>query len=196
PRARRVRLRRLGRRRRGRRVGRARGGRPAAREHGRRPPLRGPPLRLRPRRRGGAPGPRQLGLPGAGRRALHGDGLRGRARRAAADRRLHRRDPARMRTRDIDADGIRLHYAEAGEGPAVVLLHGLSATHANWEYTIPEFADRWRVVAPDLPGHGRSAKPDAPYTIDFYAGVVRSLRRELRLPDANVLGNSPGGPIP
>jgi len=100
-----------------------------------------------------------------------------------------------MRTRDIDVDGIRLHYAEAGEGPAVVLLHGLSATHANWEYTIPEFADRWRVVAPDLPGHGRSAKPDAPYTIDFYAGVVRSLGRELGLREAIVVGNSLGGQI-
>ncbi len=100
-----------------------------------------------------------------------------------------------MRTGDIGVDGIRLHYAEAGEGPALVLLHGLSATHANWEFTMPAFADRWRVVAPDLPGHGRSAKPDAPYTIDFYAGVVRSLGRELGIREAVVVGNSLGGQI-
>jgi pimeloyl-ACP methyl ester carboxylesterase len=100
-----------------------------------------------------------------------------------------------MTTREIDVDGIRLNYSEAGDGPAVVLLHGLAATHANWEYTIPAFADRWRVIAPDLPGHGRSGKPDAPYTIDFYAGVVRSLGRELGIREAVVVGNSLGGQI-
>jgi pimeloyl-ACP methyl ester carboxylesterase len=100
-----------------------------------------------------------------------------------------------MTTRDITVDGIRLHLTEAGEGRALVLLHGLTATHANWELTIPAFADRWRVIAPDLPGHGRSAKPDAPYTVDFYAGVVRSLGRELGVPEAVVIGNSLGGQI-
>ena len=100
-----------------------------------------------------------------------------------------------MTTRDIDVDGIRLHVAEAGAGPALILLHGLTATHANWEHTIPAFADRWRVVAPDLPGHGRSAKPDAPYTVDFYAGVIRSLGRTLGIEEAVVVGNSLGGQI-
>jgi len=100
-----------------------------------------------------------------------------------------------MKTRELRVDGIRIHLTEAGDGPALVLLHGLSATHVNWERTIPAFADRWRVVAPDLPGHGRSDKPDAPYTIDFYAGVVRSLGRELGLKEAVVVGNSLGGQI-
>ena len=100
-----------------------------------------------------------------------------------------------MTTRDIIVDGIRIHVAEAGQGRALILLHGLSATHANWELTIPAFADRWRVIAPDLPGHGRSAKPDAPYTVDFYAGVVRSLGRELGISEAVVIGNSLGGQI-
>ncbi|HYR96995.1 MAG TPA: alpha/beta fold hydrolase [Candidatus Binatus sp.] len=100
-----------------------------------------------------------------------------------------------MKSREITVDGIRIHFAEAGEGPALVLLHGLSATHANWEFTIPAFADRWRVIAPDLPGHGRSAKPDAPYTIDFHAGMIRSLGRELGIPEAVVVGNSLGGQI-
>jgi 3-oxoadipate enol-lactonase len=100
-----------------------------------------------------------------------------------------------MTTREITVDGIRIHYADEGDGPALVLLHGLSATLANWTGTIPAFADRWRVVALDLPGHGRSGKPDAPYTVDFYAGVVRSLGRELRIPEAVVIGNSLGGQI-
>lgn len=98
-------------------------------------------------------------------------------------------------TRDIVVDGIRMHVADVGTGPAIVLLHGLTATHYNWQHTIPALADRFRVVAPDLPGHGRSAKPDAPYTLDFYAGVIRSLGRELGLEEAVVVGNSLGGRI-
>jgi len=100
-----------------------------------------------------------------------------------------------MRAHEVMVDGIRIHYAEAGTGPALVLLHGLSATHANWEYTVSAFADRWRVIAPDLPGHGRSGKPDAPYTIDFHAGMIRSLGRALGVDEAVVVGNSLGGQI-
>jgi pimeloyl-ACP methyl ester carboxylesterase len=97
--------------------------------------------------------------------------------------------------RDVLADGIRLRVLDAGSGPALLLLHGLSASHDIWEHVVDEFADRYRVVAPDLPGHGDSGKPDAPYTIDFYAGVVRSLARELSIDDAVVAGSSLGGKI-
>jgi len=100
-----------------------------------------------------------------------------------------------MIERDIEIDGIRIHFAEAGQGRGLILLHGLAATHANWERAIPAFADRWHVIAPDLPGHGKSAKPDAPYTIDFFAGVIRSLGHALGLNEAVVMGNSLGGQI-
>ncbi|HXJ36903.1 MAG TPA: alpha/beta fold hydrolase [Candidatus Eisenbacteria bacterium] len=99
------------------------------------------------------------------------------------------------RHRDVVADGVRLRVLEAGEGPPLLLLHGLSASHDIWEHVVDEFADRHRVVAPDLPGHGESAKPDAPYTIDFYAGVVRTLARELGIDRAIVGGSSLGGKI-
>jgi len=82
----------------------------------------------------------------------------------------------RGRLRDVVADGIRLRVLEAGEGPTLLLLHGLSASLDIWEHVVDALADRYRIVAPDLPGHGESAKPDAPYTIDFYAGVVRRSR--------------------
>jgi len=100
-----------------------------------------------------------------------------------------------MKRREITVDGLTIHYVEAGQGPALLLLHGLSATHANWDHTVPAFADRWRVIAPDLPGHGRSGKPDAPYTVDFHAGMLRSLGRELGIEEAVVVGNSLGGQI-
>lgn len=100
-----------------------------------------------------------------------------------------------IRTRQVVADGIRLNVAEAGRGPVLLLLHGLSASHAIWEHVIPAFADRWRVIAPDLPGHGTSEKPDAPYTIDFFAGVLRSLARALDVDEAVVVGSSLGGHV-
>ena len=99
------------------------------------------------------------------------------------------------RHHDVVADGIRLRVLEAGQGPALFLIHGLSASHDIWEHVVDEFADRYRVIAPDLPGHGESAKPDAPYTVDFYAGVLRSLARELGIDEAIVAGTSLGGKI-
>jgi pimeloyl-ACP methyl ester carboxylesterase len=101
----------------------------------------------------------------------------------------------RGRLHDVVADGIRLRVLEAGQGPALFLIHGLSASHDIWEHVVDEFADRFRVIAPDLPGHGESAKPDAPYTIDFYAGVMRTLARELGVDEAVVAGTSLGGKI-
>lgn len=100
-----------------------------------------------------------------------------------------------MTGRDVVVDGIPIQYVEAGDGPALFLLHGVSADHRVWERTIGAFANRWRVVAPDLPGHGASGKPDAPYTPDFYAGVLRSLGRELGIDEAVVVGNSLGGQV-
>jgi pimeloyl-ACP methyl ester carboxylesterase len=100
-----------------------------------------------------------------------------------------------IQRRTVAVDGLRLHVAEAGAGPALLLIHGLTASHAVWQPTIAEFAGDWRVIAPDLPGHGESDKPDAPYTIDFFAGVTRSLLRELDVHEAVVAGSSLGGQV-
>jgi len=100
-----------------------------------------------------------------------------------------------IRRRDLVVDGLRLNVAEAGRGPALLLVHGLTASHAVWLPTIEAFADRWHVIAPDLPGHGASAKPDAPYTVDFFAGMMRSLARALDVHDAVVAGSSLGGRV-
>jgi pimeloyl-ACP methyl ester carboxylesterase len=100
-----------------------------------------------------------------------------------------------LRRHDVVVDGLRLHVAEAGDGPALLLIHGLTASHAVWEPMLAAFADRWRVIALDLPGHGASDKPDAPYTVDFFAGMVRSLARELDVREAVVAGSSLGGQI-
>jgi pimeloyl-ACP methyl ester carboxylesterase len=100
-----------------------------------------------------------------------------------------------LRRHDVVVDGLRMHVTEAGDGPVLLLIHGLTASHAVWEPTLAAFGDRWRVIAPDLPGHGASDKPDAPYTVDFFAGMVRSLARELGVRDAVVAGSSLGGQV-
>jgi haloacetate dehalogenase len=55
-------------------------------------------------------------------------------------------------SRTIQANGIRQHYLEAGDGPAVVLLHGFPETSYAWRFQIPELAKKYRVIAPDLRG--------------------------------------------
>ncbi len=59
-----------------------------------------------------------------------------------------------LRLADLD-----LYYEDVGEGPPLVLLHGLGSSGRDWEFQVPHFRDRFRVVTPDLRGHGRSAKP-------------------------------------
>jgi pimeloyl-ACP methyl ester carboxylesterase len=98
-------------------------------------------------------------------------------------------------TRRIEVDGVTLQIREAGVGPALVLLHGLAASSANWSYTMPALATRWRVIAPDLPGHGRSEKPDAPYTLAYHAAIVRALCRRLDVGEAVLAGNALGAQV-
>lgn len=97
--------------------------------------------------------------------------------------------------RQIEVEGIRLDLLEGGQGDGLIFLHGLAASNAIWQGVLGSFAERWRVVAPDLPGHGRSEKPDVAYTMDFYARIVRELGRVLGLGTAVVVGNSMGGQV-
>src|SRR3979490_3064398 len=62
-------------------------------------------------------------------------------------------------SRTADVDGVRLQYLTAGKGPAVILLHGYAETSRMWRPLIPLLADRFTVIAPDLPGIGDSAIP-------------------------------------
>ena len=78
-----------------------------------------------------------------------------------------------------------------------MLLHGvgLDARHISWKHAIPHLADDRRVIAPDLPGHGDSDKPNIRYTTDYYVDVVSGLVEELDLDQPSVAGISMGGAI-
>ncbi len=83
----------------------------------------------------------------------------------------------------------------AGSGPAVVLVHGLAGSSETWIPTIDRLAETHRVIAPDLLGHGRSAKPRGDYSLGAYASFLRDLLVELDCPRATIVGHSFGGGI-
>ena len=91
--------------------------------------------------------------------------------------------------------GERYGYQRAGRGPLVVLLHGIAGTSATWDAVIPRLAEHYDVIAPDLLGHGESAKPHGDYSLGAYANVVRDLLEALGMGRATIVGHSLGGGI-
>ncbi|MET0796008.1 MAG: alpha/beta fold hydrolase, partial [Rhodococcus sp. (in: high G+C Gram-positive bacteria)] len=71
--------------------------------------------------------------------------------------------------------GYRRAFRIAGEGPAVLLLHGIGDNSSTWTEIIPHLAKKYTVIAPDLLGHGRSDKPRADYSVAAYANGMRDL---------------------
>jgi pimeloyl-ACP methyl ester carboxylesterase len=84
---------------------------------------------------------------------------------------------------------------DAGDGPAVVLLHGLGATNRSMLPILWNLARDHRVLAPDLPGFGASGKPVRSYHPAFYAAWLKSFLDEVGVKRASVVGNSLGGRI-
>jgi pimeloyl-ACP methyl ester carboxylesterase len=97
--------------------------------------------------------------------------------------------------REIVFRSARIRYLVAGAGPAVVLVHGLGGGAGNWRLIAPALAAGWRVIVPDLPGHGGSSALPAAPTLDPYAEAVHAvLEAEEALP-AVWVGHSLGSPI-
>jgi pimeloyl-ACP methyl ester carboxylesterase len=97
----------------------------------------------------------------------------------------------------IDLGGLRLHHLDAGprEAPALLLLPGIVATHRYWRDNVGALAERFRVLAPDLPGFGRSDKPDVPYTTAWFVEQVARFLDAKGVARAHFVGNSLGGQI-
>ena len=90
---------------------------------------------------------------------------------------------------------IELHYLEKGSGFPLILLHGLSDDARLWIPLLPYFSENYRTIALDLRGHGRSGKPDTPYSIQQFSTDLFELLRELDIARAHLLGLSLGGVI-
>jgi pimeloyl-ACP methyl ester carboxylesterase len=97
--------------------------------------------------------------------------------------------------RDIVLHGHRVFFRSAGSGPVVVLVHGITSTSATWANVLPYLAERFTVVAPDLLGHGESAKPRGDYSLGAYASGIRDLMLALGHDRATFVGHSLGGGV-
>ncbi len=86
-------------------------------------------------------------------------------------------------------------YRQAGNGPVVVLIHGITSDSSTWERVMPYLARRFTVVAPDLNGHGDSAKPKGDYSLGAHASSLRDLLLTLGHERATFVGHSLGGGI-
>ncbi|MBZ0271513.1 alpha/beta hydrolase [bacterium] len=86
-------------------------------------------------------------------------------------------------------------WGEMGEGDPLILLHGIQDTHRAFRRIAPLLARHFRVLMPDLPGHGYSGRPDAPYTLPWYANVIAAWMDAIGVPAAHICGHSYGGGI-
>jgi pimeloyl-ACP methyl ester carboxylesterase len=91
--------------------------------------------------------------------------------------------------------GHRVAYRQAGTGPVVVLIHGITSSSETWGRVAPYLSRRYTVIAPDLIGHGQSAKPKGDYSLGAYAGGLRDLLVALGHERATFVGHSLGGGV-
>jgi pimeloyl-ACP methyl ester carboxylesterase len=101
---------------------------------------------------------------------------------------------------DFDAWQIELHghrviYHIAGQGPPVVLIHGMLNSSRHWQAVALRLAERYTVIAPDLIGHGDSATPRGDYSLGAHATGIRDLLAVLDIERATVVGHSLGGGV-
>ncbi len=97
---------------------------------------------------------------------------------------------------------VRIHghdvgFRRAGEGnkERVLLIHGLAGSSKTWDDVIPTLAERYDVIAPDLLGHGESAKPTGDYSLGAFASGLRDLLAMLGVPSVTIVGHSFGGGV-
>ncbi|MFB6272428.1 MAG: alpha/beta fold hydrolase [Salinibacter sp.] len=94
-----------------------------------------------------------------------------------------------------EVDGTRLYWSERGDGPPLLLVHGLGSSGRDWAAQVDYFAKHYRVLRIDLRGHGRSERGDGPYSIaQFARDVAVFLRRRAAAP-VHVMGLSMGGMV-
>ena len=95
----------------------------------------------------------------------------------------------------IDIHGDRIAVRDEGKGEALLLIHGMAGSSQTWRAILPLLAKKYRVIAPDLLGHGQSSKPRTDYSLGAFAVGLRDLLDELKVESATVVGHSLGGGI-
>jgi pimeloyl-ACP methyl ester carboxylesterase len=100
-----------------------------------------------------------------------------------------------MTARTVTLHGHELAYLDSGDGPAVLFIHGLLGSHRNWTHLVDTLDADHRVLAPDLFGHGASAKPMGDYSLGAHAATLRDLLDHLGVDRVTLVGHSLGGGI-
>src|SRR5256885_12357545 len=95
----------------------------------------------------------------------------------------------------IELHGHPVSYRMGGSGPALVLIHGITSSSQSFARVLPKLAEHHTVIAPDLLGHGASAKPRGDYSLGAYASGIRDLLAALGHERATIVGHSLGGGI-
>jgi pimeloyl-ACP methyl ester carboxylesterase len=93
-------------------------------------------------------------------------------------------------------DGAKVHYVNYGSGSdALVLIHGWTQNIDGWRDQIPDLVKRNRVIAIDLPGHGKSDKPEIKYSMDHFAKAIDAVMQDAKVNRAVLVGHSMGTPV-
>lgn len=97
----------------------------------------------------------------------------------------------------LSRSGLTLHLYEAGatDAPPMFLIHGLADEADTWRHLVLPLSTQYRVIVPDLPGFGRSEKPDRPYTVLFFRDILLELLDTLEVQRAVLVGHSLGAVI-
>lgn len=97
----------------------------------------------------------------------------------------------------IEIDGRNVNYVDLGEKgkPVLLYVHGIMGTWRNWIFNLLPFADRYRVIAVDLPGFGLSEMPDGEFSLERYAETLKKLCGQLGIDKVTLIGNSMGGQV-
>ena len=104
-------------------------------------------------------------------------------------------EPVDYEVESVEIHGHKRSFLRAGQGPVVLLIHGIGDRATTWDAVIPMLARNYTVIAPDLLGHGLSDKPRADYSVAAYACGMRDLLTVLGVESVTIVGHSLGGGV-
>ncbi|MED2971980.1 alpha/beta hydrolase [Fictibacillus sp. B-59209] len=100
-----------------------------------------------------------------------------------------------MKLKTANLRSVKMSYIDEGKGDPMVLLHGFCGSHQYWEEVIPELARDYRVIAPDLRGHGKSSISESACAVEDLSEDIKDLLQHLGLEKVTMFGHSLGGYI-
>jgi pimeloyl-ACP methyl ester carboxylesterase len=95
----------------------------------------------------------------------------------------------------VTLHGHAVGFRRAGDGEPILLIHGLAGSSKTWHDVLPALSEHHDVIAPDMLGHGESAKPMGDYSLGAYASGLRDLLSVLEIPSMTIVGHSFGGGV-